>query len=154
MCEYCGCQGLSILTSEHDRMLDYVRSAESAAGGADVGAARAACDQLRRLMRPHTAVEEQALFPALDAEFGAQMHDLVDEHRALDVVLEAMTAAADPDPGWAQRLEDAMSALRGHIRKEQDGVFPAALSRLTPQQWSHLDQVRARVGSELVPARN
>jgi hypothetical protein len=37
--------------------------------------------------------------------------------------------------------------LRKHIRKEQDGGFPATLAVLDPSQWDAVDAVRARVGS-------
>jgi hypothetical protein len=36
-----------------------------------------------------------------------------------------------------------------HILKEQDGVFPAAMSVLTPRDWERLASVRAR---EAAPA--
>jgi hemerythrin-like domain-containing protein len=44
-----------------------------------------------------------------------------------------------------------MFLLREHILKEQDGVFPAALMSLSPEQWDDLDEIRTRVGSALLP---
>ena len=41
--------------------------------------------------------------------------------------------------------------LREHILKEQDGVFPAALANLNPEDWDALDTVWASVGT-LLPA--
>ena len=35
--------------------------------------------------------------------------------------------------------------LREHILTEQDGVFPAALSRLDPADWDRVDKARLRV---------
>jgi hypothetical protein len=38
--------------------------------------------------------------------------------------------------------------LREHILKEQDGVFPAALIALDPEQWERVEAVRTRVLGE------
>lgn len=35
--------------------------------------------------------------------------------------------------------------LREHILKEQDGVFPAALVALDPDQWERIEAVRAQI---------
>lgn len=43
--------------------------------------------------------------------------------------------------------------LRGHIFKEQDGVFPAALASLTAADWEIVDAARARaVGAQSLSA--
>jgi hemerythrin-like domain-containing protein len=44
---------------------------------------------------------------------------------------------------------DIAELLREHILKEQDGVFPAALAALSPEEWDAVDAVRSRVGSSL-----
>nr|WP_254397730.1 hypothetical protein [Streptomyces sp. AC558_RSS880] len=43
----------------------------------------------------------------------------------------------------------ALDLLRGHILKEQDGVFPAAPAVLSTEQWEAVEAVRARVGSRV-----
>ena len=55
------------------------------------------------------------------------------------------------DPSWPDRLMAAMAVLREHILKEQDGVFPAALANLNPDDWDAVDTIRTRVGT-LLPA--
>ena len=57
------------------------------------------------------------------------------------------------DTGWPQRLLGALFLLREHILKEQDGLFPAALACLGPQEWDAVDDVRAQVGSGLPAVR-
>src|SRR5690348_17613367 len=42
-------------------------------------------------------------------------------------------------------LRAAVGALFTHILREQDGLFPASLSVLRPQDWERLDAVRAEV---------
>jgi len=145
MCEYCGCQAVAVideLTREHDRALDHVRAAEHAARAGDLAAARAACLGLGQVLGPHTAVEEQGLFPALARDFPQHVHDLEAEHRRVE---DALAGLDGPRATWAADLRDAMGVLRKHILKEQDGVFPAALGILTPSQWDALESVRGRV---------
>lgn len=144
MCEYCGCQvipAIERLTTEHDRALDHARDVETAARGQDANAARVAAAALADLLAPHLAVEEQALFPAIVADYPEHVRDLLDEHDLIEQSLDDMSCP-QLEPGWDRRLLHAMELLRGHIRKEQDGVFPAALAILGPDDWDRLDQVR------------
>jgi hemerythrin-like domain-containing protein len=147
MCEYCNCQAIpaiEILTREHDDALDHIRAATQAVHTGDDRALRDVCSRLIALLGPHTAVEEQALFPPLRSEFPDQITDLCREHDVLDAALAEATSTRGRAPGWEQRLEAALRLLREHIRKEQDGVFPAALSTLKAAEWDQLEQVRER----------
>lgn len=148
MCEYCNCQAIpaiATLTEEHDDALDHIRAATAAIHSGDARQLQDSCSQLAALLGPHTAVEEQALFPAMRVDFPDQMRDLYRDHEVIDCALAEATSAGDRSAGWEQRLEAALRRLREHIHKEQDGVFPAALSTLTTAQWEQLEQVRERV---------
>ena len=151
MCEYCGCQALQTideLTREHDAALEHVRNAEHAAAAGDLPATLAACAALDLLLVPHTAVEEEAVFPALAREYPAHVAVLVDEHRIVHGALAEL--AAGPTGAWAQRLGNALAVLRAHIAKEQDGLFPASLTSLTTADWEQAESVRRRVGSTVL----
>lgn len=151
MCEYCGCQALeaiATLTAEHDEALNHVRAAEKSLDAGDEVTAARACTDLLELLATHTAVEEQALFPALAEDFPEQIASLNREHELVEAALdEALTPLRNV--GWERRLADALHVLRLHILKEQDGVFPAALGILSPAQWDHLEAVRK--AQEAVP---
>lgn len=154
MCEYCGCQSLrsiELLTAEHDAALDHVRAVEQAAAAHDPVAARLACVALGAVLEPHNRVEEEALFPAMEEEFGDHVLGLLAEHTLVHNALELLTDGP-PAAGWAAGLTAAMRVLREHILREQDGVFPAALSTLRPADWDRMDDVRTRVGSVLTAA--
>lgn len=155
MCEYCGCQAIrSIeeLTREHDAALGDIRTGRQAADAGDrQGAGRAAL-RLLELLGPHTAVEEQALFPAMAREHPDHVAVLAAEHAAVHAALAA-TALGSPDGAdWQTPLLAALDVLREHIAKEQDGLFPAALTSLGPDDWQAVEQVRARAGTALRPA--
>ncbi|MHA6781960.1 hemerythrin domain-containing protein [Pseudonocardia saturnea] len=148
MCEYCGCQdipAIAQLTAEHNRALDHVRDTEFAARALDEDAARLAAGALARLLVPHTAVEERALFPALAAEFPEQIRILAGEHTVIEGVLGEVSSGHTLLAGWDRRLLTTMGLLRDHILKEQDGVFPAALANLSPDDWETIDRVRESV---------
>ena len=90
MCQYCGCQAIPAikeLTDEHDRALDHIREAESAARALDAPAAQVAAAALVDLLAPHLAVEEQALFPALADEFPDHVRGLLADHEMIEQVL-------------------------------------------------------------------
>ena len=150
MCEYCGCQAVAaidLLTREHDLAKGHAYAARSAAERGDLSAAGHACAALAAVLTPHSAIEEQALFPVMAREFGPQMAHLVDEHRLIAAVLTEVTQAEDVSEDWATRLIAALDVLREHILKEQDGVFPSALATLTASEWDALDDVRRAIGS-------
>lgn len=152
--EYCGCQAnraIEQLTGEHDRALDHVRDVEAAAHSQDAAAAHAATAALVALLAPHNTVEEKALFPALAGEFPEHIDVLLEEHELIQRTLGEMAWEGPPGDGWGGRLLQAMDVLRNHIRKEEDGVFPAALSVLASQDWDRLEQVRLEVCG--VPSR-
>ena len=57
-------------------------------------------------------------------------------------MLGAAAGGTPPDPGWPDRLMDTLEVLREHILKEQDGLFPAALTSLGGADWDTVDAVR------------
>ena len=135
-------------------MVTLTGSATSALHEGGLRAARPFVQQLVDLLDVHTAVEEEGLFPALAREFGAHVHRLVEDHRAVDQVLQEVLARPGPAPvrgedtserGLSRRLVDGFYRLREHILAEQDGAFPAALACLSPEQWSVVDEVGKQV---------
>ena len=107
------------------------------------------CGELLRLLEPHNKVEEQALFLAMREEYPDHVNVLLGEHALVHAVLLDVEAGS-PAGDWRHRLGEALHTLREHIAKEQDGLFPAALSTLTTDQWETAERVRAEVGSPLV----
>lgn len=152
MCEYCGCQevpAIAQLTAEHDAIVNLIGDVRAALGDGRVADAAAACRRALDILVPHTYVEEVALFPPLRAEFADQIDGLVAEHRSIEAVLAEARGGTPTDPAWPQRVLAALHDLREHILKEQDGVFPASLAILEPDDWERLD--RARLGAAGAP---
>ncbi|MHA6510320.1 MULTISPECIES: hemerythrin domain-containing protein [unclassified Tessaracoccus] len=111
-----------------------------------------ACGQLRRavvdggdvpeharalalLLGPHTQSEEVGLFTVMKRrdEFADHVSILCGEHRSLDELLAAIAAG---DHSLMDVFEDA---LRDHIDKEDNGLFPAAALGLDGDEWAEID---------------
>jgi hypothetical protein len=152
VCEYCGCQAVpavELLTREHDLVVGLIGGVRDAHAAGDVPRMAVLAGRIAEVLGPHTAVEELALFPALTAEFPDHVAALLAEHRRIEVVLGEAATGTPADPQWPARLLDTLSMLREHILKEQDGVFPAALATLRPEDWDAVDAVRSSVGTLL-----
>ena len=149
MCEYCGCQSLTAideLTREHDHVVNLIGEVRAAHAAGDTPGMAAVAGRIAAVLGPHTEVEEDGLFPALADDFPDHVAALKAEHRRIEGVL---AEAATADAGWPDRLIEVLDVLREHILKEQDGVFPAALTTLRGPDWAAVEAVRARVGSAL-----
>ncbi|MEU8243384.1 hemerythrin domain-containing protein [Actinoplanes missouriensis] len=147
MCEYCGCQAVTAideLTREHDTVVNMIGEVRAAHAAGDVAGMARLARRIAAVLGPHTAVEEHGLFPLLAGDFPEQIAALEDEHRRIEAVLDAASGGTPADPAWPQRLLDALEVLREHILKEQDGVFPAALTTLSGDDWDAVDEVRRR----------
>jgi hemerythrin-like domain-containing protein len=149
MCEYCGCQSIAAigeLTREHDEAVALIGAVRAAKAAGDADRMAALARRITAVLTPHTVVEEEGLFPFLTDEFAEHVAVLRAEHRRVEEVLGAAADGTPADPGWPDRLLDTLEMLRDHILKEQDGVFPAAVTSLSGADWDAVDAVRARVG--------
>lgn len=152
MCEYCGCQSLAAiaeLTQEHDAVVNLIGQARAARCAGDIDRLAEVAREIAAVLRPHTRVEEDGLFPALVADFPEHIAELRGQHRRIEAVLAEASEATPVDLTWPQRLADALHLLREHILAEQDGVFPAALAGLDPADWDAVATIRASVGTAL-----
>lgn len=104
---------------------------------ADVGDVRAAGRRLGGLLGHHTATEEVGLFSVMKRrdEFADHVSTLCGEHRTLDELLDAIV---DGDHSLMETFE---KALRDHIHKEDNGLFPAAAMGLDGDEWVEIDEV-------------
>ena len=154
MCEYCGCQAVTAiddLTREHDLVVNLIGEVRAARAATDTARMAELACRITAVLEPHTQVEERGLFPALAADFPDHVAALRADHRQVEAVLGEAAGGTPADPTWPGRLITTLDLLREHILKEQDGVFPAALANLNPDDWDAIDTIRAKVGT-LLPA--
>jgi DUF438 domain-containing protein len=105
---------------------------------------------------PHHQREEQALFPALEElgiEGPPQMMQMEHEElreRKHELELLATTTEDISDNERKRRIQDAsrflVVALRAHIQKENEILYPMALDSLDPSAWSAIARACDEIG--------
>ena len=152
MCEYCGCQSITViaeLTREHDAVVAELAKVRRELTQGDVDAAAQTARRLTEILGPHTQVEEHGLFPLMAGDFPDHVSALRGDHRLIEDVLAEASVRTPTDVGWPARMLDVVELLREHILKEQDGLFPATLSVIDTEGWLSVEATRARVGTGL-----
>ncbi|MFI8977372.1 hemerythrin domain-containing protein [Nocardia asteroides] len=138
VCQYCGCRDIPLIKefiAEHESIVNLAGQVRGALDRGDIAGAR---EQLRRLqdtLREHWAGEEQGLFTVMrdEPECAGYVDALECEHREM----AAVVAAADLTTVAGRELVLAsLAALRPHIEKEEDGLFPMSLTTLSGEQWN------------------
>ncbi len=137
MCSYCGCDSIDVIgrfMGEHVEIVNAAGDLRRACEAGDRTVARRAVDALAALLHPHTRAEEVGLFAVLaeDVEFAEHVHRLCDEHVVLDGMLERL---GDGEHDLFPTFE---RALRDHIQREEDGLFPAAAIAFAGPEWGRV----------------
>jgi hypothetical protein len=151
MCEYCGCQQIATIAElyrEHDAVVAVIARVQGALPDGRREDVVTGCREILAILAPHTVVEEEGLFPELTDEFPEHIEALRSDHREIEKVVGEAAGGFPDDPTWPDRLLAVLFLLREHILKEQDGVFPAALIALDPEQWERIEALRAKVAND------
>jgi hemerythrin-like domain-containing protein len=84
-------------------------------------------------LRRHFEVEEEVLFPAMEClpEASALLAELLDEHRALERLIAGLPQLSGS--GLEGTLRQFADLLKGHIRKEENRLFPLFENLLSPE---------------------
>ncbi|PKQ22169.1 MAG: hemerythrin [Actinobacteria bacterium HGW-Actinobacteria-5] len=149
MCSYCGCDSIEVIgrfMSEHVEIINVTGELRAAVRSGEVGRLASARAAVSDLLWPHTVAEEAGLFRVMarDEVYADHIATLCGEHEILAVLLSELT----PGDGAAMaRFEDA---LRDHIDKEDNGLFPAAAIALDGPDWIEVHDTtpHAHDGSE------
>ncbi|MFW5470983.1 hemerythrin domain-containing protein [Knoellia sp. CPCC 206435] len=140
MCSYCGCQAIEILgrfTAEHEDIVNALGDLRRTVASMDDAAVEVSARTLAGLLDPHTASEERSLFTELrrDGEFTDEVDQLCGEHDGLG---DQLTAIAS---GRHELMPEFEVALRRHIDREENGLFPAAAIALDGEAWDRVHAV-------------
>jgi hypothetical protein len=138
---------------EHEQVADLGDEALRALEHADLVTASRCVTQMSEILTSHWQGEEAGIFAVMseaDVSYAEYVETLVGEHRALAAFLNVI----DLDlPAHRERLQFEISALREHIVREEDGLFPASLTALTGDQWDRAISAwyGAHPGESLIP---
>lgn len=141
MCSYCGCADLEVVgrfMAEHEHIVNHLTALRGALE--DPARRRAAAEELAAHLLPHVRAEEVGLFAVMarDDVFTDHIAQLCSEHAELD---ELLARVADGEVALYPRFEDA---LREHINREDNGLFPAAAIHLGGPEWDEVERLTPR----------
>ncbi|WP_286137351.1 hemerythrin domain-containing protein [Mycobacterium sp. IS-3022] len=120
--------------AEHARVLNLGGEAVRAIDRSDLDCARRLLAEMSAELESHWRGEENGLFKVMVREelFAEHIDPLVAEHRELSELLANVDLAR---PEHRRAIREAVEDLWEHTRKEEDGVFPAALTSLDGDEW-------------------
>lgn len=120
--------------AEHERAVDHGREAVRALDRGELDVARERLAAMYDELRSHWQGEENGLFAVMHGEelYAEHIDPLVAEHRELAAFLEVADVS---DPADQARVRREIEELYVHIAKEEDGLFPAALTALDGADW-------------------
>ena len=152
MCQYCGCHENTIigrLADEHVELINLTGDMLRAVEASDPDRARALALQARSVLRPHTRAEEEGLFTALRREenaYGEAMDRLCGEHTMLDGLIDRIVE------GELRLGAEFVHALREHIDREENSLFPASVVTITDGDvWDQVEADDAAARGESPP---
>ena len=119
------------------------------AGQGDQAATTAA--QIASLLKTHTALEEELVYPVL-AELAPEMVDEAkDEHdEAKRLLSEIEKTDSGTDGKLSALLTELQAAFTAHVEKEEDTVFPLLTEKLGVSQLEELGRVMLGRQQELL----
>lgn len=121
--------------AEHEQTLDCADDILRALDRRDSRTVTQLLTRIQDLLRPHWQGEENGIFQVMAAreqQYADYVRPLIAEHRELAQLLASVdVTAADGE----QAVRAAFHELRDHIRREEDGLFPASLTALAGDDW-------------------
>lgn len=144
MCSYCGCNAITTIGRLMDEHVDVVNATgllRRACEASDAAAVTQHADIVARMLAPHYDAEEVGLFAVMKeaTEYGDYIDGLCVEHETLDGLLARVTGG---EYSLVTAFEDA---LRSHIDKEDNGLFPGAAVSLTGPDWERVVALEAPI---------
>lgn len=138
MCSYCGCDSIPVIGRFMDEHVDIINAAgdlRRAVQARDVSRSRRLAARVGEMLDPHTRAEEVGLFAVMreQDEFTDHIDTLCAEHVTLDALLAKISEGA------YDLMDDFTHALRAHIDKEDNGLFPASAIALNGPDWQRVD---------------
>lgn len=117
--------------SEHEDLVNFTGDLYRARESGDPAAVAQALEQLDGLLHPHTHAEERGLFTVLrrNPEFTDHVDGLCAEHTGLEAMAQEIRN------GDFDVVDEFIDALREHMDKEDNGLFPAAAIELEGPDW-------------------
>lgn len=125
---------IAMLNAEHDAIVNASHALQTALREQDPHLAREGSETVAALLHPHTQREQLGVFAEmkLDPQFTEHIESLCAEHDELDQLL------GNIGRGQLTLIPATLTLLNNHINREENGLFPAALTFLEDEQWDRI----------------
>jgi hemerythrin-like domain-containing protein len=126
--------------TEHEDLINLTGELYRARDKGDAAAVAVALQGLDRLLHSHTRAEEHGLFAVLrrSPEFTEHVDTLCHEHTGLGAMAEEIRR------GDLDVIDEFVYALREHMDKEDNGLFPAAAIELEGPDWEEVVELTSQ----------
>lgn len=142
---------IALLESDHRRMEDLLKRGEETTERAVQGR-RELLDQLTAELTVHELIEEQVLYPALQAHPEAK--DIVlegfQEHHVADLIVKELREVATDNEQWGAKFKVLKENIEHHIEEEEGEMFRTARAVLSQED---LDAMGAQMAAMKAQAR-
>jgi hypothetical protein len=124
---------LELFTAQHEQIEDLYEQVRQIGD-------EAAFVELADKLATHLALEAELFYPAIGRHLSpAVMSERADEHAAIKQVVAELPWLASPrDPAFRRTLARLGELLAGHTAWQEDELFPAAASALSPSELAAL----------------
>lgn len=91
-------------------------------------------------LNKHAIEEENVIYPALSeaAAFADQAHHLADDHLKAKTLIYDLRRISSSDVQWLGKVRELWTALQGHMREEENEIFPAFHASMAADESSKL----------------
>lgn len=106
--------------------------------------------KLKYALGKHALEEENVVYPAMrEANEAHDADELNAEHGYVKTYLYELENMAKDSPDFLARVRDFRTLLEGHIRNEEDNVFPRLRAAMSPEQNRRITLAMNREGLKL-----
>lgn len=103
--------------------------------------------KLKYALSKHAIEEEMVIYPALrQANRTDEADELTSEHGIVKTYLYELETMPNDSAEWLARVQDFRTMIEGHIREEEDVIFPALRTQLSDEQNSKLTSMMNKEG--------
>jgi hypothetical protein len=106
--------------------------------------------QLERDLDVHEAVEEEILYPALQARESEIVLEGIEEHHVVDMLMVELDSLPFDDESWGARCRVMIGNIEHHMDEEEVELFPLARKVLGRRELADLGARMARRRDEIL----
>jgi len=125
---------IALLKADHEHVKSLFRTYETAAEGTSQDK-QVIAEQIFSVLEVHSQIEEEIFYPAVRAKADQEGQDRVaeslEDHRAVEALIEILRTLDPRDEEFAARFEELMDTVEAHIEDEEEELFPEAEERLS-----------------------